>query len=126
MPIDDPRRLCDSIIAIDHEIVAVTLLSQLGVEIASSYQPSAALFISNIGEAGQKDAGKLVVAAAEALSHGEEFFGELGEIIVFFKKVKVIITLDKLKQIVVVITATRDAEERHIAFQASKLLSQWS
>jgi hypothetical protein len=126
MSIDDPKKLCDSIIAIDPEILAVTLLSQLGIEIASSYRPSAALFISNIGEAGQKDAGKLVVSAAQALSHGEEFFGELGEIIVFFKKAKVIVTISRPKQIVAVITATKDAEDKHIAFQASKLISQWS
>ena len=60
------------------------------------------------------------MAAAEALSHGEDFFGELGEIIVFFKKVKLIITLDRSKQIVAVITATKDAKERHISFRSFK------
>src|ERR1700692_2931252 len=110
MSIEDPKKLCDSIIAIDHEIVAVSLLSQSGMEIASSYQPSAELFISNMDEAGKRQAGKMVVSAAEALTHGEDYFGELGEIIVLFKKVKVIITVNRPKQIVAVITATKDAE----------------
>jgi hypothetical protein len=67
----------------------------------------------------------MVASAAEALSRGEEFFGEQGEIIVFFKKAKIVITLNRSKQIVAVITTTKDAEHKHIAFQASKLISEW-
>jgi hypothetical protein len=86
MSIRDPKKLCDSMIAIDNGIVAVTLLSLSGTEIASSYQSSVALFISNLSKAGQEHAGKMVVSAAEALSRGEEFFGELGEIVVFSRR----------------------------------------
>jgi hypothetical protein len=81
------------------------------MEIASSYRPSAALFISNIDELRKKLPGKRVVSAAEALSHGEDFFGELGEIIVLFKKVKIIIIVSRPRQIVAVITMTKDAED---------------
>jgi len=126
MSIKDPKQLCQSIIAMDHEIIAVTLLSLLGLEIESAYQPSAPLLISQVGEAGQKHVGKMVVSAVEALSRGEEFFGMLDQITVTFKRMKVLIVMNKPKQIVVVITALKEAEDKRIAFQVSKLISEWS
>jgi hypothetical protein len=123
MPIKDPKRLCESILAIDNQIISAALVSFAGIEIANAIRPSAPLFMPNFGELAKKQAVPLI-SGVEAFSKGQEVLGELEEIVVIFKRLKALIAVSRPDQMVIAVITMKEAEDKRIAFQISKLLDQ--
>ena len=127
MPIKDARRICESLLAINPEIIYVSVLSSSGEEIASAAKPSAAVTLPSRDElTSHFRAISSIVntyrTSKSALQEGERLFGDFKNIVVTFGKLKVIVILNHPEQVMLALATLKDADEKKITFQSARIM----
>jgi hypothetical protein len=124
----EQKKICESLLSIDREVIYTAILSLDGVEIATASRRSASTMMPSSEELSRhfKSISKVIsfyASQKEALEEGERAFGELKQIIAIFKNYQVLIVLSRSRQIMAALIALKDANSHTISFQVSRILS---
>jgi hypothetical protein len=123
----DSKRLCESLLSLDVQVIYSAMFSLDGEEISSAAKPSASAMMPSEQELSShfKSVRRIIAAysgKSGALPEGERAFGELKSIVAIFSNFKVIIVLNRGAQIAAALVTMKDADVNKISFQASRLM----